>query len=102
MKDKSAQIGVNTSATMALWNTYKLPKHSASSSTLNSELTNHLQENWPTQEKNKTKKQLAPKLPLKCLQVIEKRKHTAAPIHQKKRKQALNLQLAQNKAMFMC
>lgn len=51
LKDKSAQIGAHTSATMALWNTYNLPKYSASSSTLNSELTNHLQDNWPTQNK---------------------------------------------------
>ena len=50
--DKSAQIGANTSATMAQWNTYNLSKHSASSSTLNSELTNHLQENWPIQKNN--------------------------------------------------
>lgn len=53
LKDKSAQIGANTSATMALWNTYNVPKHSASSSMLNSALTNHLQKNWPTKKKKK-------------------------------------------------
>lgn len=80
LRDKSAHMDANSGATLALWNSP--PEHSASSST----------NKPPTRKLTYSEQRLAPKLPLKCSPVTEKKQNTKyrQPRLTKKKKEKKN------------